>query len=306
MVDPRRCKAWATTSAVVAQGDLRHAHGGARARTYPEGARARRRQASIDLGDFRDPAAVRRSRHGAEAELIYIPLLRLVHPQIPHDPGRARGRRLGACGDDRAREGSGRDGPADRHLSGRHAARRPDAPPDYKPGAAALYLKLGLPCVPVALNSGLYWPRRKFLRYPGTIIVEFLPPIPAGLPRREFDRRLIEAVETATARLEVGGGIGVQKVNDHLRYAMSSPDDMIADPIAREIWDMKYRFKRPDGAPVDQTIEDKLAARGEGRGRGRRSRRRAPAGPKDFTTSSRATASCPPGASCPAPAAAAR
>jgi len=80
--------------------------------------------------------------------------------------------------------------------------RAPGAPPDYKPGTTALYLKLKRPCVPFALNSGLYWPRRKFLRRPGTIIVEFLPPIPAGLPRREFERRLITAVETATTRLE--------------------------------------------------------------------------------------------------------
>jgi 1-acyl-sn-glycerol-3-phosphate acyltransferase len=55
--------------------------------------------------------------------------------------------------------------------------------------------------VPVALNSGLYWPRRKFLRFPGTIIVEFLTPLPAGLPRREFSKGLEEAIETATARL---------------------------------------------------------------------------------------------------------
>lgn len=80
--------------------------------------------------------------------------------------------------------------------------RAPGAAPDYKPGATALYLKLGRPCVPFALNSGLYWPRRKFLRRPGTIIVEFLAPIPPGLPRRDFERRLIEAVETTTTRLE--------------------------------------------------------------------------------------------------------
>jgi 1-acyl-sn-glycerol-3-phosphate acyltransferase len=77
----------------------------------------------------------------------------------------------------------------------------PGDPPDYKPGAAALYTGLGLPCVPVALNSGLYWPRRKFLRYPGTIIVEFLPALPAGLPRREFAKRLEETIETGTAKL---------------------------------------------------------------------------------------------------------
>jgi 1-acyl-sn-glycerol-3-phosphate acyltransferase len=79
------------------------------------------------------------------------------------------------------------------------------APPDYKPGVAALYAGLGLHCVPVALNSGLYWPRRKFLRYPGTIVVEFLPAIPAGVPRREFVKRLEETIETATARLVAEG-----------------------------------------------------------------------------------------------------
>lgn len=80
--------------------------------------------------------------------------------------------------------------------------RRPvDAPPDYKPGAAALYTGLGLPCVPFALNSGVFWPRRKFLRRAGTIVIEFLPPIPAGLPRKVFQARLQEAIETATARL---------------------------------------------------------------------------------------------------------
>jgi 1-acyl-sn-glycerol-3-phosphate acyltransferase len=79
--------------------------------------------------------------------------------------------------------------------------RAPGAPPDYKPGAAALYLNLGLPCVPVALNSGLYWPRRQFLRYPGTVVIEFLPAIPANLPRKEFVTRLIRDIEGASARL---------------------------------------------------------------------------------------------------------
>lgn len=76
-----------------------------------------------------------------------------------------------------------------------------DAQADFKPGAAALYLQLGIPCVPFALNSGLHWPRRKFVRTPGTIIVEFLPPIEAGLKRREYTQRLEMAIETATARL---------------------------------------------------------------------------------------------------------
>ena len=79
--------------------------------------------------------------------------------------------------------------------------RTPGAPPAYRPGATALYLNLALPCVPLALNSGLFWPRRKFIRYPGTIILEFLPAIPPGLPKAEFARRLQQAVEDKTAEL---------------------------------------------------------------------------------------------------------
>ncbi len=77
----------------------------------------------------------------------------------------------------------------------------PFAPPDYKPGAAAVYARLGVACVPFALNSGVFWPRRSFWRWPGTIVVEFLPPIPPGLPRREFMKRLEEAIEPAAERL---------------------------------------------------------------------------------------------------------
>jgi 1-acyl-sn-glycerol-3-phosphate acyltransferase len=78
-------------------------------------------------------------------------------------------------------------------------------PPDYKVGAIYLYEKLNVPMVPVALNSGLLWPRRRFVKYPGTIIVSFLPPIPPGLPRAEAKRRLVSAVETETARLVAEG-----------------------------------------------------------------------------------------------------
>ncbi len=83
--------------------------------------------------------------------------------------------------------------------------RAPDDPPDYKPGAAALYTALNTPCTPFALNAGLYWPRRKFLRHPGTIIISFLPAIPAGLPRREFQKRLETAIEIETKALVAEG-----------------------------------------------------------------------------------------------------
>ena len=79
--------------------------------------------------------------------------------------------------------------------------RPPGAPPAYQSGIALLYRTLSVPVVPVAVNSGLYWPRRSFLHYPGTIIVEFLPPIPPGLESRAFLDRLQAVIETACDRL---------------------------------------------------------------------------------------------------------
>lgn len=85
--------------------------------------------------------------------------------------------------------------------------RRPlGAEPDYKPGVAALYSTLNVPCVPIAHNSGLYWPRRGFLRKPGRIIVEVLPPIPPGLKRAAFMAELERRIEEATQRLLAEGG----------------------------------------------------------------------------------------------------
>lgn len=83
--------------------------------------------------------------------------------------------------------------------------RAPGAEADYKPGIALLYGELGVPCLPIALNSGLHWPRRSFLRPPGTILVEVLDPIPPGLGRRAFLQRLQDIVEPATARLVAEG-----------------------------------------------------------------------------------------------------
>lgn len=71
----------------------------------------------------------------------------------------------------------------------------------YQPGIAAVYSQLGLPVVPVALNSGLFWGRRTFIKWPGTITVEFLPAIPPGLKRHEFMQTLRERIDSATDRL---------------------------------------------------------------------------------------------------------
>ncbi len=82
--------------------------------------------------------------------------------------------------------------------------RRPaGAEPRYKFGVAHLYAAAGVPCVPIALNSGLFWPRRSIRLLPGTVVVEILDPIPPGLEQAAFFERLQRDIETATARLLV-------------------------------------------------------------------------------------------------------
>ena len=76
-----------------------------------------------------------------------------------------------------------------------------DAPP-YQPGIIALYRTLELPVVPVALNSGFFWPRREFVKKSGCIVMEILPPISPGLSRQEFMDKLKNRIQSATDRLE--------------------------------------------------------------------------------------------------------
>lgn len=71
----------------------------------------------------------------------------------------------------------------------------PDQRRPYQPGVAALYGQLEVPVVPVALNSGLFWRRNSFRKQPGCITLEFLTPIPPGLPRKDFLTRLEAAIE---------------------------------------------------------------------------------------------------------------
>ena len=77
----------------------------------------------------------------------------------------------------------------------------PGAPPDYKPGIAALYRELDVPVSPVATNAGVHWHAHGFIRHPGTIVFEYLEPIPPGLKRAEFMRLLEERIETASNAL---------------------------------------------------------------------------------------------------------
>jgi 1-acyl-sn-glycerol-3-phosphate acyltransferase len=77
--------------------------------------------------------------------------------------------------------------------------KKPGAAPDYKPGVAGLYTLLDVACVPVALNSGVHW--TGFRKLPGTIVLEFLEPIPPGLKRAAFMAQLESRIETATNKL---------------------------------------------------------------------------------------------------------
>lgn len=79
--------------------------------------------------------------------------------------------------------------------------RPPGAPPKYKQGVTALYLETGVTCLPVAVNTGLFWRRRGFLRRPGLAVIEYLPVIKPGLDRVEFMERLQSAIESACDRL---------------------------------------------------------------------------------------------------------
>ena len=77
----------------------------------------------------------------------------------------------------------------------------PGAKLPYKAGAGVLYDRLGKVCVPAATNVGVFWSRRSRYRYPGTAVLEFLEPIPPGLPIGEFTRRIEGVVEENSDRL---------------------------------------------------------------------------------------------------------
>lgn len=141
-----------------------------------------------------DPAIVLKD------ELKYIPVygwfcLKCEHLLVKRERAAVALRHLVA--DAQARVGNGRQ----IIIFPEGTRRAPGAPPDYKPGYVALYEALDVPCVPIALNSGIYWPRRSLLRYPGTIVVEILEPIAPGLSRREFKATFETRLEAASARL---------------------------------------------------------------------------------------------------------
>jgi 1-acyl-sn-glycerol-3-phosphate acyltransferase len=147
---------------------------------------------------FSDPAFI------LKRELQWIPFFgwyAMKAGMIPVDRGR-RGQAL-ADMTERARAELGRGRQIVIFPEG--TRRAPGAEPRYNFGIAHLYGETGMPCLPIALNSGLFWPRRSFMRYPGTIVAEILDPIAPGLSKEAFAARLQQDVETATARLIAEG-----------------------------------------------------------------------------------------------------
>jgi 1-acyl-sn-glycerol-3-phosphate acyltransferase len=143
---------------------------------------------------FRDPAMV------MKVELGWIPLYgwfshKFQHIFVRREKGPSALKRL--IRDARQRAGQGREVV----IFPEGTRRPPGARPDYKPGFVALYEGLELPCVPLALNSGLFWPRRSIVRYPGTIVIEILERVPAGLPRPEARQLIQSRIEAACERL---------------------------------------------------------------------------------------------------------
>ncbi|MEI6556891.1 MAG: lysophospholipid acyltransferase family protein [Rhodospirillaceae bacterium] len=146
-----------------------------------------------------DPAVV------LKTELTKIPIWGLFARKtemIPVDRG-ARGRAVNSLLDG-ARKVVSQGRPIVIFPQGTRTA--PGVYHNYRVGVGVLYDQLHLPIVPMALNSGLYWRRRAFLKRPGTIVVEFLPAIPPGLQRFEAMIELETRLEAATDRLVIAAG----------------------------------------------------------------------------------------------------
>ncbi len=134
-------------------------------------------------------------------ELIYLPLIGLYFMKVPsvaidRSTGRsalkklmASARRIKALG-------------ASILIFPQGTRTRPAQSHPYHSGIFALYQATGLPVVPIALNSGLFWGRSAFTKRGGVITVELLSAIPAGLGRHDFMARLESDIETATKQLE--------------------------------------------------------------------------------------------------------
>ena len=79
--------------------------------------------------------------------------------------------------------------------------KKPGENPDYKTGIAGIYKNLETEVLPVAVNSGHYWPKHTFIKKPGKIIIKFLQPIPTKLEKKEFLERIESVIEEETNKI---------------------------------------------------------------------------------------------------------
>ena len=151
--------------------------------------------------------AVPRGKFIMKRELMYAPFLGQYALRIGCVPV-DRGKRGAAIAKMKADVARGAVSPGQLIIYPQGTRVPPGEKRPYKVGTGLLYDQLGQPCVPVATNVGLFWPKRGILRKPGLAVVEFLPVIAPGKPVAEF-MALVEAeVETASDRLmaEAAGG----------------------------------------------------------------------------------------------------
>jgi 1-acyl-sn-glycerol-3-phosphate acyltransferase len=152
------------------------------------------------LAVLRDPCFI------LKRELTYIPFFgwyAIRARQLPVDRtgGGSVLKSLGERARAEVRRGNGRQ-----LLFFPEGTRRPaGAEPAYRHGVSHIYEQLGVPCLPVALNAGLYWPRRSLQHRPGTILVTFLDPIAPGMNRMLFLSTLQDKIETESDALLAEG-----------------------------------------------------------------------------------------------------
>lgn len=144
--------------------------------------------------------AVPRGKFIMKRELMYAPLLGQYALRIGCVPVN-RGKRGAAIERMKRDVEKGRAEPGQLIIYPQGTRVAPGVKRPYKVGTGVLYEQLGQACVPVAANVGHFWPKRGVLRKPGTAVVEFLDPIPPGLPVKDFMTRLEEAVESRSDAL---------------------------------------------------------------------------------------------------------
>ena len=154
--------------------------------------------------------SVPRGRFIMKRELLWAPILGQYALWIGCIPV-ARGRRAEAIRKMLDGVRKGRIDPGQLIIYPQGTRIPPGVKAPYKVGAAVLYQELGQPCVPVACNVGLFWPKKGVMRRPGLAVVEFLDPIPPGLPPEEFRTLLEERIETRSNELMREAGFDPDK-----------------------------------------------------------------------------------------------